>query len=185
MPGDEVGHTDQDPTGAEGPVAYTWIMGELPRLKELGLASDLPVAGFFPETSSGWMTITPAGRPPMWVRIDAVEAAEAGTLDTLLAHSSAEQERLDRHARRLRFGGILAFTIFLPITALGALPVPARPGSPYTLGQALVGFLTFLAIPVLVFALITQRWLLAGTCVYWWVGSKVLESQLRTRGYMS
>ena len=91
--------------------------------------------------------------------------------------------QLQKWARKSARRVLLLLTIFLPILLIGARPFPTRPGSPYTQGMAVVGFLAWLSILGFVLSLVTGLWLVAGLCVYWWLGSKVLQSEYQYRGF--
>lgn len=88
--------------------------------------------------------------------------------------------------RQLRTSGrraLILMTLFLPVVLTHWWPTPTYPGSRWTMGQAVVGFIATLCLPGFVIGLITGNWLLAWTCVYWWVGAFLLAREYRSRGF--
>ncbi len=161
------------------------LVARLDELESARLAARLPLPGWegvFPPPDSGWTTVFHDGGF-FFVRDIVLEAVTDGTLDGLMA--AAARSRQHSHSPRSATPAILlAFLLFLPHTLLlGLLRWPARPGSPYTFGQALVGGVAFFSMIVGGIALVTGHWLLLAACAYGWVGAKVLEGIARANGY--
>jgi len=81
-------------------------------------------------------------------------------------------------------GGFLSLTVFLPIALFAAIPIPSHPGSRYTLGMALLGFVPWVGIPVLIWAIVSTNMLAIGITCYLLVGHWVVGRELVRRGYM-
>lgn len=81
-------------------------------------------------------------------------------------------------------GGFLAFTVFLPITLFAGIPIRSHPGSRYTLGMALLGFVPWIAIPALIWGIATTNAAAIGVSTYLLVGQWVVGRELVNRGYM-
>ncbi|MEA1903692.1 MAG: hypothetical protein U9N56_09225 [Actinomycetota bacterium] len=81
-------------------------------------------------------------------------------------------ERFEEQQKVGRWRSVVVFTIFLPVMLTWSL-----------FGPAIVGLAVVAAIVGFVIGLFTQQWLLVGICVYWWVGAKLSEAEMRFRGH--
>ena len=103
-------------------------------------------------------------------------------VSSLVQFGQLMKNHLKKFIRRSVRRTLLLRTLFLPITLAGARPFPTRPGSVYTQGMALVGFLATLCIPGVIAAVLTNQWEIAGMCAYWWLGAHVLRNEYRSQG---
>jgi hypothetical protein len=83
-----------------------------------------------------------------------------------------------------KIGGLLGLTLFLPITIFAAIPIRSHPGSQYTLGMALLGFVPWIGIPVLIWGIVTTNLAAIGITLYLLIGQWVVGRELIARGYM-
>ncbi len=170
------------------------IRQRLAALSDLGLASHRPLPGVgpFPSAESGWTALllrgTDEGDNLWYVHDVGMELLECEDFDQRILAYRLLRERLltdkRRADRNTKIRLALSLTVFLPIlVVLGLLKMPTYFGSRYTVGQAVVGFVAFLAIPGAVVAVASQNWSLLILCVYWWTGAKVIEAEARQRGF--
>lgn len=160
------------------------------QLVDLGLASERPPPGIgvFPLPGSPWhmvrLTGEDTGFRTAYVHEVVVNALRLNLdLVSVIEGFRSVRDTARRAARRSLRRGLLLQTLFLPTTLVGqARPYPARPGSTNTQGMALLGFTVTVALVGLVISLFTEQWMLAGVCVYWWAGAKLLQRDFRDAG---
>ncbi|MCH8984570.1 MAG: hypothetical protein IH943_10810 [Acidobacteria bacterium] len=165
-------------------------------LESIRLASEnLPPmgAGFFPEPGSGWnlniVEQLDTDEKSNWYVSDLgmqmLDEPDVVAFDEGIEQIGLMQSDRSDMGRRSQWKGVLSLTLFLPLMLiLSILRFPSRPGSPYTVGQVVLGFGSFVAIVGFVFGLFQRNWLMVGISAYWWIGSKVIESEARARGHI-
>ncbi len=141
-----------------------------------------PGVGALPVPGNPWQSVL-LGRETVFVHTSVLHAVAA---ETLPAYIAAARVRGDALLKRLRTSGrraLLLMTVFLPVVLTHAWAAPTYPGSRNTMGMALAGFIAFLSIPGFIVGVAIRSWLLAATCIYWWVGALLLASEYRSRGF--
>lgn len=168
----------------------------LKALQTVGLASEhLPPinVGIFPEPGSGWhlrvVEHSDSEEKSNWyvtdLGIQMLDEPDVAVFDEGIEQIGWINTGQARKGRPSPWKAILSLTVFLPLMLiLAILRFPSRPGSPYTLGQVVLGFGSVLAWVGFIYALFQGNWLLVGLAVYWWIGSKVIESEARKRGHV-
>jgi hypothetical protein len=101
----------------------------------------------------------------------------------LIANERGRRRDLTKELRRPGRMALVLMTIFLPIVLVHTWAVPTRPGSRWTMGMAIVGFLATLSLGGALAGLLTTTWLLVGVCLYWFVGTSLLALEYRRRGF--
>lgn len=172
----------------------TEYLRRLKALESVRLASEVlpPMGvGFMPDEGSGWNLVVVSdedakAKTIFWYVTD-LGMQMLDEPDVAVFDEEIEQIGWIKWAylqQRSTWKGALSLTVFLPLCLiLGILRFPSRPGSPYTVGQVVLGFGAVLAIAGFIFGIFTQRWVLVGVSAYWWIGAKLIESEARARGY--
>jgi len=122
-------------------------------------------------------------RPPFYIAEVVVDSLREGRAITdVIAEAERYRESVVLLERNSQRRSLVLLTVFLPIFLIGAIPFRSHRGSRFTIGQVILGFGAFLAVPGFVLALISRQWWAAFFCFYWWLGARLLQDELIHRG---
>lgn len=154
------------------------------QLAALGLLQRTrpPGVGALPVPGNPWQPVS-LGSEVVFVHESVLRALALNQLPLYVAAASTRPDELRRRLRKSGRRALLLMTVFLPVVLTHVWPTPTYPGSRNTMGMALTGFVAFLCIPGFILGVARGNWLLAWTCVYWWMGAFLLAGEYRSRGF--
>ncbi len=172
------------------PESRAELIAQWDRLIEVGLLSkELPPGfTFVPLVEPEWRIadVGPDGEQEyVFVHSIVLNALALGIeLAPMLSTLAKRIRKPKRNARLAVWRRLAIRTFFLPIWLVFDRPFPNYPGSQFTQGMAIVGFLAMIAVFGFVVAAATGYWTVAVTCAYWWLGSKLLQQDARAQGFI-